>query len=79
MAISGTMGHRAGSSAPSEVVMSVGGGSSSDDAFLIGPILEWWDKRTAKRDAKKAAKAEARERAAIADASQGGKDNGSQD
>ncbi|HEX5017910.1 MAG TPA: hypothetical protein VFX15_10045 [Actinomycetes bacterium] len=57
--------------------MSVGGGSS-DDAFLIGPILEWWDKRTAKRDAKKAAKAEARERGSIGDASQSGKGDGSE-
>ena len=58
--------------------MSIGGGSSNDDAFLIGPILEWWDKRTAKRDAKKAAKAEARQRGSIADASQSGKGDGSE-
>lgn len=37
--------------------MSLGGGGASDDAFLIGPFLNWWDKRSAKRDAKLEAKA----------------------
>ena len=41
-------------------LMSVGGGGPTDDAFLIGPFMEWWDKRSAKRDAKRTAKAEAR-------------------
>ena len=40
--------------------MSFGGGGSSDDAFLIGPFLDWWEKRNAKRDAKRTAKAEAK-------------------
>ena len=38
------------------------GGGPTDDAFLIGPFLEWWEKRSAKRDAKRTAKAEARAR-----------------
>ena len=45
---------------PVEVTMAFGGGGNSDDAFLIGPFLEWWEKRSAKRDAKRAAKAEAK-------------------
>lgn len=40
--------------------MSIGGGGGGEDAFLIGPIMEWWDKHTAKRDAKRAAKLEAK-------------------
>ena len=40
--------------------MSLGGGGASDDAFLIGPFLNWWDKRSAKRDAKRTAKLEAK-------------------
>jgi hypothetical protein len=40
--------------------MSIGGGGPTDDAFLIGPFMEWWDKRSAKRDAKRTAKIEAR-------------------
>lgn len=40
--------------------MSWGGGGSSDNAFLIGPFLQWWDKRTAKRDAKRTARLEAK-------------------
>jgi len=40
--------------------MAFGGGGSSDDAFLIGPFLDWWEKRNAKRDAKRTAKAEAK-------------------
>ena len=40
--------------------MSVGGGGPTDDAFLIGPFMEWWDKRSAKRDAKRTAKAESK-------------------
>jgi hypothetical protein len=42
-----------------EVAMALGGGDGSD-GLLIGPFLEWWDKRTAKRDAKRVAKAEAK-------------------
>lgn len=40
--------------------MTVGGGGSSDNAFLIGPFLEWWDKFSAKRDTKRTARLEAR-------------------
>ena len=40
--------------------MSFGGGGIGDDAFLIGPILSWWEKHTDKRDAKRAARAEAK-------------------
>ena len=40
--------------------MTVGGGGASDNAFLIGPFLDWWDKRTAKRDAKRTEKLEAK-------------------
>jgi len=36
------------------------GGGGPDDSFLIGPFMEWWDKRTAKRDAKRSAKLEAK-------------------
>jgi len=39
--------------------MSFGGGPT-DDAFLIGPFMEWWEKRSAKRDAKRTAKKEAK-------------------
>jgi hypothetical protein len=35
------------------------GGGDGSDGLLIGPFMEWWDKRTAKRDAKRAARAEA--------------------
>ena len=38
--------------------MAFGGGH--DDSFLIGAFMEWWDKRTAKRDAKRTAKLEAK-------------------
>lgn len=31
----------------------------ADDPFLIGPILEWWEKLSANRDAKRIARAEA--------------------
>ena len=37
-----------------------GGGGDGGDALLIGPILEWWDKHTSNRDAKRAARAEAK-------------------
>jgi len=40
--------------------MAFGGGGSSDNAFLIGPFLEWWDKFTAKRDAKRTTRREAK-------------------
>jgi hypothetical protein len=40
--------------------MAFGGGGGPDDSFLIGPFMEWWDKRTAKRDAKRTAKLEAK-------------------
>lgn len=40
--------------------MGFGGGGIGEDAFLIGPFLQWWDKRTAKRDAKRTAKLEAK-------------------
>jgi hypothetical protein len=36
------------------------GGGDGSDGLLIGPFMEWWDKRTAKRDAKRAARAEAK-------------------
>jgi hypothetical protein len=39
--------------------MSIGGGPQ-DESFLIGPFLDWWDRRTAKRDAKRTAKLEAK-------------------
>lgn len=39
--------------------MAIGGGGP-DDSFLIGPFMEWWDKRSAKRDAKRTAKLEAK-------------------
>lgn len=39
--------------------MAIGGGGA-DDTFLIGPFLQWWDKRSAKRDAKRTAKLEAK-------------------
>lgn len=42
------------------VAVSYGGGGSSDDAFLVGPFLEWWDKHTAKRDARRTKRAEAK-------------------
>ena len=42
--------------------MAFGGGH--DDSFLIGAFMEWWDKRTAKRDAKRTAKLEAKAKAA---------------
>ncbi len=32
----------------------------ADDPFLIGPILQWWEKLSAKRDAKRTARAEAK-------------------
>ena len=35
-------------------------GGSSEDAFLIGPILDWWDKHSTRRDAKRTAKVEAK-------------------
>ena len=38
--------------------MSMGGGDQGD-SLLIGVFLQWWDKRTAKRDAKRTAKLEA--------------------
>jgi len=38
--------------------MAFGGGH--DDSFLIGPFMDWWDKHTAKRDAKRTAKQEAK-------------------
>ena len=38
----------------------IGGGGPQDESFLIGPFLEWWDKRSAKRDAKRTAKLEAK-------------------
>ncbi len=41
-------------------LMSIGGGGPTDDAFLIGPFMEWWDKRSAKRDVKRTAKLEAK-------------------
>lgn len=31
----------------------------ADRTFLIGSLLQWWDKRSAKRDAKRTAKLEA--------------------
>jgi hypothetical protein len=40
--------------------MAFGGGGGPDDSFLIGPFMEWWDKRTARRDAKRTAKLEAK-------------------
>ncbi len=40
--------------------MSFGGGGGAEDTFLIGPFLQWWDKRSAKRDAKRTAKLEAK-------------------
>jgi len=40
--------------------MAFGGGGASDNGFLIGPFLDWWDKRTAKRDAKRTEKLEAK-------------------
>ena len=43
--------------------MALGGGDGSD-GLLIGPFMEWWDKRTAKRDAKRSAKLEAKAKAA---------------
>lgn len=36
------------------------GGSGGDDAFLIGPFMDWWDKHTAKRDARRTKRAEAK-------------------
>jgi hypothetical protein len=47
---------------PSErwTLMAFGGGGGAEDTFLIGPFLQWWDKRTAKRDAKRTAKLEAK-------------------
>jgi hypothetical protein len=42
------------------VTMTLGGGGDGGDALLIGPILDWWERHTAKRDARRAAKAEAR-------------------
>ncbi len=36
------------------------GGSEGGDALLIGPFLDWWERRSAKRDAKRSAKAEAK-------------------
>jgi hypothetical protein len=44
--------------------MAFGGGGGPDDSFLIGPFMEWWDKRTAKRDARRSAKLEAKAKAA---------------
>jgi hypothetical protein len=44
--------------AAEEVQMTLGGGP--DDSFLIGPFLDWWEKRNTKRDAKRSAKAEAK-------------------
>ena len=44
--------------------MSLGGGSQGGDGLLIGPFMEWWDKRVAKRDAKRSARAEAAAEAA---------------
>jgi hypothetical protein len=38
------------------------GGSDGGDGLLIGPILEWWDRHTAKRDARRTARAEARQK-----------------
>ena len=38
------------------------GGSDGGDGLLIGPFLDWWDKRTAKRDAKRTARAERKAR-----------------
>lgn len=40
--------------------MALGGGSEGGDGLLIGPFMEWWDKRTAKRDAKRARRLEAK-------------------
>ncbi len=36
------------------------GGGGQDDSFLIGPFLDWWEKRNTKRDAKRTARAEAK-------------------
>jgi hypothetical protein len=36
------------------------GGGPNDDALLIGPFLDWWEKRTEKRDSKRITKAKAR-------------------
>lgn len=40
--------------------MAIGGGGDGGDGLLIGPFMQWWDKRTAKRDAKRTAKLEAK-------------------
>jgi len=32
------------------------GGADGGDGLLIGPILDWWDKHTTRRDAKRAAR-----------------------
>ena len=36
------------------------GGSEGGDGLLIGPFMDWWDRRTAKRDAKRVRKLEAK-------------------
>ena len=41
-------------------VMAFGGGGDGGDALLIGWMLDWWDKHTTKRDARRAARAEAK-------------------
>jgi hypothetical protein len=53
--------------------MAFGGGGGPDDSFLIGPFMEWWDKRTAKRDAKRTAKLEAKAAAKAAAQPESGK------
>jgi hypothetical protein len=39
--------------------MSMAGGGANDNAFLIGPFMDWWARRVARRDAKRTAKQEA--------------------
>jgi hypothetical protein len=38
------------------------GGSDGGDGLLIGPFLQWWDKHTAKREARRTERAERKAR-----------------
>jgi NAD(P)H-hydrate repair Nnr-like enzyme with NAD(P)H-hydrate epimerase domain len=36
--------------------MAIGGGGDGGDGLLVGPMLEWWDKHVARRDARRSAR-----------------------
>ncbi len=46
------------------------GGGANDNAFLIGPFMDWWAARVARRDAKRTAKREAQDASRLTEQNQ---------